>query len=215
MHRSLISSVSAACLALAASYAHADTVVISSFTFNPAITLNVGFPNYSGASGEFSGTLNGASFMTFCADLVQQVNFGAVYTDYSIVSGVTAFGAQKSADLDKLFSYFAATGTPSNAVQSAVAQAAVWEVLYDGAVHDFTSGTFSASTGDAATQTALNAFNWAAVSSTAVTVHADRLFSPTAQDFVVLTPVPEPSTYALMLAGLAGMGFVARRRAQR
>ena len=25
-------------------------------------------------------------------------------------------------------------------------------------------------------------------------------------------PIPEPSTYALMLAGLAGVGFLARRR---
>ena len=29
---------------------------------------------------------------------------------------------------------------------------------------------------------------------------------------VVTTPVPEPETYALMLAGLAALGFVARRR---
>lgn len=32
---------------------------------------------------------------------------------------------------------------------------------------------------------------------------------------VVATPVPEPSTYALMIAGLAGVGMIARRRAAR
>jgi len=31
---------------------------------------------------------------------------------------------------------------------------------------------------------------------------------------VTITPVPEPSTYALMLAGLGAVGFVARRRRQ-
>ncbi len=33
-----------------------------------------------------------------------------------------------------------------------------------------------------------------------------------ASNFSVTTPIPEPETYALMLAGLAAMGFVARRR---
>jgi hypothetical protein len=41
------------------------------------------------------------------------------------------------------------------------------------------------------------------------------LESPGHQDQVFAAPVPEPSTYALMAAGLLGMGFVARRRIPR
>ena len=33
-----------------------------------------------------------------------------------------------------------------------------------------------------------------------------------ASSFVATPPVPEPQTYALMLAGLAGLGFIAKRR---
>jgi len=32
------------------------------------------------------------------------------------------------------------------------------------------------------------------------------------QDFILVSGVPEPQTYALMLAGLGAMAFVARRR---
>ena len=34
------------------------------------------------------------------------------------------------------------------------------------------------------------------------------------QDMLYLTPIPEPETYAMLLAGLGLMGFVARRRKQ-
>lgn len=219
MRRSVIASAATVCLAFAASHASAETVRMSGFTFGSAQTLTVGSPNYTGSAGEFSGTLNGKSFMTFCTDLSQSFNFNTTYTDYSIVSGVTAWGAQKSLDLDRAFSAFAANSFPSDAVSSAVAQAVVWEIIYEapGAAYSFNSGAFHASSGDHATQSELNLVNtlFSSLSSQAITVHANKLFSPNEQDFVVLTPVPEPSTYALMFGGLVGIGFFARRRTPR
>lgn len=35
---------------------------------------------------------------------------------------------------------------------------------------------------------------------------------PGAQDLAVFAPIPEPETYAMMLAGLGLQGFIARRR---
>lgn len=218
MHRSIAASVAAACLVLAASHAHADTVRLSGFTYGSE-PLTVTGPNYTGSAGQFSGTLNGASFVTFCTDLYQTVSFGTTYTDYSLVSGATAWGAQKSLDLDRAFSAFATYSFPNDAVSSAVAQAVVWEIIYEtGSSYSFNSGSFHASSTDSATQTELNLINsvFSSLASTPITVHATKLYSPTAQDFVVLTSaVPEPSTYALMFAGLVGIGCFARRRTPR
>lgn len=214
MRRSILSLAAASCLALGASLAHADSVRIDGFLFPTAVAVSVATPVYNGVAGEFTGLLNGNSFVTFCTEIEQSLVFGTTYNDYSVVAGASAggFGA-KSTAIDQLFSYFAAQGYPNNPSTSAVAQAAIWEVLYEtGPTFSMTAGSFAATSGDATTNTALGAFNWAAVAATTITVHADRLYSRSAQDLVVLTPVPEPSTYALMLAGLAGIGFVARRR---
>lgn len=40
-------------------------------------------------------------------------------------------------------------------------------------------------------------------------------YTVAAQDQLYITPIPEPETYAMLLAGLGLMGFVARRRRQR
>lgn len=44
---------------------------------------------------------------------------------------------------------------------------------------------------------------------------AINAFGPRVAPVVAVSPVPEPSTYALLMAGLAAVGFMARRRSAR
>jgi len=97
----------------------------------------------------------------------------------------------------------------------ATIQAAVWEILYE------TDKDYSFSTGNIRTvgtgtsnnpQAALDALDWGAVMATTSMFDVDQLYSRETQDFLVAAPVPEPSTYALLLGGLGLVGFVARRR---
>lgn len=206
--------------ALAASGgAFADTVNLTGFTYDPASPLTVAVPGYSGPAGQFSGTLNGASFVTYCTDLTQSFSFDVNYNDYSVVDGVAAWGASRSQALDKAMSAVIANGWPSDAAASAVVQAAVWEILYEtSGSYGFGSGTFTATSADPIVQSSLNSVDpwvWTWLPSVAVTVHASQLYSGQHQDFLTLTPVPEPGTYAMLLAGLGAIGFVARRRAPR
>lgn len=216
MSHSLIRAAAVLALGGAALAAQADTVKLTDFTFSPATSLSVSVPSYSGPAGQYTGLLNGSSFTTYCTELKQTIGFGTLYTDFSIVDGVTAWGAAKSQDLNRALSYFAASGMPTDAATSAAAQAVVWEILNEtGSSYDFGSGSFVASSGDAATQAALNAVNWATIQGTAITVTVDQLYSREHQNLLVTTPVPEPSAYAMVLAGFGVLGFVARRRARK
>jgi hypothetical protein len=59
----------------------------------------------------------------------------------------------------------------------------------------------------------LGSLSFPAVSSIELIVTGNRLASgANFQGSLVMNPVPEPETYALMLAGLVAVGFVARRR---
>jgi PEP-CTERM motif len=223
MRRQTLSLLAAASLAFAASQASADSVELTGFAFNPASIISVdsaapgtvvSFTDLQ--AGEFVGTLNGASFMTYCTELTQEASFNVNYNDYTAVSGVTAWGAAKSLAIDHLMSAVLGGGFPTNADQSVAVQAAIWEILYEtGPTYDFSTGSFTATSVNATTQGILDALDFSFAASYPITVHVDQLQSPSAQDFLVVTEVPEPSTYALMFAGLVSVGFVARRRQQK
>lgn len=55
--------------------------------------------------------------------------------------------------------------------------------------------------------------NWQSLGNVRVlNLYKDASFTITAQDQLYMAPIPEPETYAMLLAGLGLMGFVARRR---
>jgi hypothetical protein len=214
----MFSKIAAAVLAFCAVGAQAaSTFEVTGFTFgSEGMSINrssTDYPGYIGVeAGALNATYNGASFMTYCIDVYQTASIGTIYTDYAPKAGSLQFTGTQATDLGRLFtSYGSLVDTK---IESAAMQLAVWEIVDETrGFYDVNNGRFSAildRNSDAAVATLAN--SWLSNLGTNNVYNVSALSSATHQDFLVLAPVPEPSTYALMLAGLMGVGFVARRR---
>lgn len=221
-------ALAAALMAGAALAAHAQTVTVTDWTFSPNVVTITAAPADLGntAAGGFNLTTAGyaapyaGSFYAYCIDLYQSfpgIPSGAM-TGYVGVAGAAntfavdtgGFGGNAVAisnRLSQLLTY--ALPLVQTSGDSTALQLAIWNVVYD-SDNSVSSGTFAATS---AYNAGANSFLTSSLNTNG-TVAINVLHSATQQDFVI-TPVPEPSTYALMLAGLAGIGFVARRRARR
>jgi hypothetical protein len=165
--------------------------------------------------------------LAYCIDLFQTISFGTLYSDYtttSLASDAQITAARKG-EIAQLFHGFYTTSLTSS-TKSAAFQIALWEVLYE------TGPTLNVDGGDLINR----GVNYAKSPNTpaAVVVLADTWLgglgsfstdlggfttyrSPEHQDQISYRPistsvVPEAATWELVVAGLATLAFMARRR---
>ena len=205
MIKTLLKTVAAATVLAAAGAAHAVPVTLTGVTLlAPASgvfgALN-GVPYGDGAGALRVDTVEMGSFVAFCIELDAVLS-----PTYPVTYNYTTYTQDGVA---RVLGIYGAGG-----YSPAAAQVAIWEALYDSVAGDLSAGvfTFNAPAGLLTESTALLAAA-AGLSVGQYDPNSMRaLENSSYQDLV--TVVPEPSTYALLLAGLIGIGFVARRRSQ-
>ena len=160
-----------------------------------------------------NNTSPSGSFAAFCAEI------DAGYTTPFSGQSVAVSGAQADL-LSKLFtgagwkSWSHTTDAVSTKAQITALQVGVWEILND-ATFDVTSGSFNINSDSNVASISATLSTWMSAGNTGMAGDIYRITDNVgqglgSQDLIIA--VPEPSTYALMIAGLAAVGFVARRR---
>ena len=155
-----------------------------------------------------------SSFAAFCIDPFQYSNSGV--SDYSVSSGLGALGSTNATWVSNLYSQNYASST-GNATGAAAFQLALWDLAKDDGALTTGKVQVTAST-DSTVLNLANSMISGAKSGPGSSPYSFSVYtSSTAQDYVVasVTPVPEPETYAMMLAGLALIGATARRRSSK
>ena len=207
----------------------ASTLTFTGFEYGSVdVTFGTGLPVPPAAvthasAGAFNANVNGGpTFEAFCVDIWQTLGFnqnyslgvGSTYTYRpSMLGYVTNAGAFTQGTLDNLSRLYteAHASIIGNATNSAAFQVALWEIAFETpGNYNLTSGNFHATSPAGVTSVANG---WLTNLAAFAPVYSiSGYVSATNQDVIVFHPVPEPGTYAMMLAGLGLMGFVARRR---
>lgn len=203
--------------------AQASTVNIATTTKFPSsfgVTTFIGSTQYNVDAVEYDmTTTSGVSFAAYCIDIPTDIALSGKGPTFS---GPGLYDAAMAAmpSIAKLFAAAGFNGQDykhdgvTTGKQAAALQLAIWDVIYDGGTlnaNAFTSGTFKAGSSAAVSAQAL--INKARTLGPEVGVQVTQLTSiPNGRSQLLVTTIPEPSTYALMAACLGVMGLVSRRK---
>jgi len=186
--------------------------VTTTVSTNPPLDAPV---TTSPSTGGFNVRIgSGTSIEAWCIDIWQWLN-GSDYTFHSSILGLTedsgkvTFTQAKIDDLSRLATE--AHGSINDATSSAAFQAAIWEIAFESpGPYALNSGAFTTTAPSAVTQLATAWLNGLGSYSPGA-YRIGAWTSPSQQDVLVIEPIPEPETLAMLLAGLALMVFAARR----
>ncbi len=163
----------------------------------------------------------GSTFMAWCVDIYHFISPSTTYT-FRDGDAFYASATYKATDLERLASYVFDNSLLTNGAQSAAFQLAAWEIVSDSGGHgayDVYQGDFKVTSGSSEVRNLAN--SWLGVVN-AGSYQISRTLSiwqqdaaGSTQDLAVFAPIPEPETYAMLLAGLVLIGFTARRRTSR
>ncbi|MES2290647.1 MAG: PEPxxWA-CTERM sorting domain-containing protein [Pseudomonadota bacterium] len=198
----------------------ATQINITNYSF--AVGSNSGVLHFAGSPfdgagvsiGEFKltgtevGSGTAATFYTYCVDIMHALSVPGVFDIKPLsqmYTGVTATNVNK----------ILANTNATNATEAAAIQLALWEVTFEtSGSFNVNSGAFNITGGDSgAARTLANTYlsnlgTWN-VSSTQT---AQLLYNPNLQSQVYLAPVPEPTTWAMMIVGFGAVGATMRIR---
>lgn len=162
-------------------------------------------------------TSTGLSFEAFCVELGQGHALSSAGLQTYTIGSFTGTQAQQ---LQGLFS--SSYASVDTAQEKAAFQTAIWEITHE------STGTLSATSGsfgfqylsetstlaeDSSFASLVDSYLQAAQTYTGSSLYTlTKLSNGSYQDLVTVSSVPEPESYALLLAGLGVVGFVARRR---
>ena len=188
----------------------AETGIATGEYLNLLLPVNNSSQNYF--VGTQNITVNGSSFLAFCIDPYQYSS--GTPASYTVSNNLSSYlGSTQADQVSNLFSqsYASTTGSAAN---SAAFQLALWELANDNG--NLKTGAVQAMDSNNTTVLAASTMITNAQTGSGSTQYSFNIYkNPTRQDFLVtVSAVPEPETYALLLAGLGLMGTVVRRRSQ-
>jgi hypothetical protein len=211
----------AACALTVTLQAHADSALFTGFAHGSesvnfkltASDLSTVLAQGGASAGGFLMSYNGApTFEAYCVDLFQHIGFNETYTDYGTPGTSHVFANSHAyTDLGRLY---ATAGVVDNSVKEAAFQIAAWEIAYETqpGAYNLSNGVATFLGGSADSSGALTlASTWLGNLTNGGYPCVVVIESDGHQD-MIYAAVPEPQTYALFMAGLAAMTFVARRR---
>ena len=157
-----------------------------------------------------------STFKAWCVDVFPDL---AISQSYNLQSASAFYTSLGDAGKATALSYLASNSLTSvtDTEHSAAFALAIWEIVNEtsGSGYSLTGGNFMGTSANSNVITFANSMLGNLSGTITMTANVWVQDIPgTTQNLVVFAPVPEPETYAMMLAGLGLMGFVARRRKQ-